>query len=180
MKKKFITLVLTICYFALTPSAWTITNFEQLDIQMNQVPLNSKLKKDFSGYEYVITNNLKEPINIVSAQIKNGQDGNMAYQKAEAEGAIGVTWAIAGPAGLFTLGIGWIAGIIATPIVWVVQNNKNKKIRSESMAYTNIIPLGILNVNESSIVKTLIPIGSTPQIKLTIMDNKKNIQTINR
>ena len=68
MKKKFITLVLTICYFALTQSAWAITNFEQLDIQINQVPLNSKLKKDFSEYEYVITNNLKEPINIVSAQ----------------------------------------------------------------------------------------------------------------
>lgn len=109
MKKKFIMLILTICYFALTQSAWAITNFEELDIQMNQVHLNSKLKKDFSGYEYVITNNLKAPINIVSAQIKNGYDGNMAYQKSETEGAIGVTWAIAGPAGLFTFGIGWIA-----------------------------------------------------------------------
>ena len=164
----------------MTHISWAITDFEQLDIQINQVPLASKLKQDFSGYEFIITNNLKEPINIVSAQIKNGQDGNMAYQKSEAEGAIGVTWAIAGPVGLFTLGLGWVVGLIATPIVWIVQNNKNKKIRSESMAYTNIAPMGILNVNESSIVKTLVPIGSTPQLKLTIMDNKKNIHTINR
>ena len=102
----------------------------------------------------------------------------MAYQKSEAEGAMGVTWAIAGPVGLFTLGIGWAVGLIATPSVWVVQNNKNKKIRTEGMAYTNIVPLGVLNANESATVKTLVPIGSVPQIKLTIMDSKKN--TINR
>lgn len=29
----------------------------------------------------------------------------MAYQKSETEGAMGVTWAIAGPVGLFTLGL---------------------------------------------------------------------------
>ena len=180
MKKRIIASFLTICYVGLTQVCMAITNFEQLDVQMTQVPLTSRLKKDFSGYEFVITNNFKEPINIVSAQIKNGQDGNMAYQKSEAEGAMGVTWAIAGPVGLFTLGIGWAVGLIATPIVWVVQNNKNKKIRTEGMAYTNIVPMGILNANESASAKTLVPIGSVPQLKITVMDNRKNIHTINR
>lgn len=161
-------------------ACFAITDYSQLDIQLNQTVLNSKLKKDFSGYEYIITNNFKEPINIVNAQIRNGIDGNLGYQKSEAEGAIGVTWAIAGPVGLFTLGIGWIVGLIATPIVWVVQNNKNKKTKVESVAYTNIVPIGIINANESITVKTLVPIGSKPQLKLNIMDKYKNVQTITR
>ena len=125
--------------------------------------LNIKIKKDFAGYEYTITNNFNEKINVVNAQILNGQDGNTAYMKSEGEGAIGVTWAIAGPVGLFTLGIGWAVGLLATPIVWVVQNNKNKKTRTESMAYTNLVPIGVLNQAESIQVKTLVPIGSQHQ-----------------
>ena len=70
MKKRIIASFLTICYVGLTQVCMAITNFEQLDVQMTQVPLTSRLKKDFSGYEFVITNNFKEPINIVSAQIK--------------------------------------------------------------------------------------------------------------
>lgn len=137
--------------------------------------LTSKLKKDFTGYEYIITNIFKEKINVVNAQILNGQDGNTAYMKSESEGAIAVTWAIAGLVGLFTLGIGWAVGLLATPIVWVVQNNKNKKTRTESMAYTNLVPIGVLNPAESIHVKTLVPIGSQPQLKITVMDNKKDL-----
>ena len=100
--------------------------------------------------------------------------------KSEGEGAIGVTWAIAGPVGLFTLGIGWAVGLLATPIVWVVQNNKNKKTRTESMAYTNLVPIGVLNPAESIQVKTLVPIGSQPQLKITVMDNKKDLHVITK
>ena len=180
MVKNLLASFLLMAYIGMSQVCLAITNFEQIDVQKTQIPLTSRLKKDFSGYEYVITNNMNQPINIVSAQIQNGQDGNMAYQKSEAEGALGVTWAIAGPVGLFTLGIGWAIGLIATPIVWVVQNNKNKKIRTEGMSYTNIVQLGCLNANESTVVRTLVPIGSQPQIKLTIMDSQKNIHTFNR
>lgn len=91
---------------------------------------------------------------------------------------MGVTWAIAGPVGLCTLGLGWVVGIIATPIVWVVQNNKNKKTRTESLAYTNMVPIGTINVAESITVKTLVPVGAKPQLKLTIMDIAKNLHTV--
>ena len=180
MIKKLMVLFLLIAYVGMNQACFAITNFNDLDVQKTQIPLTSKLHKDFSGYEYVITNNMKQPLNILNAQIQNGQDGNLAYQKSEAEGAIGTTWAIAGPVGLFTLGAGWAVGLIATPIVWIVQNNKNKKIRTEGMAYTNLVPLGLLNANESTSVKTLVPVGSQPQLKLTIMDSKKNIYTINK
>ena len=58
MKKRIITLFLAICYISLTQVCMAITSFEQLDVQMSQVSLTSRLKKDFSGYEFVITNNL--------------------------------------------------------------------------------------------------------------------------
>ena len=177
--KRFISLFLLVCFWSLQNSCFAV-DYTQLDVSKNMMVLNSRLKKDFAGYEYIITNNFNEEINIVNAQIINGQDGNTAYMKSEGEGAIGVTWAIAGPVGLFTLGIGWVVGIIATPIVWIVQNNKNKKTRTESMAYSNIVPIGTLNTAESIQVKTLVPIGSQPQLKLTIMDKKKNVHTVVR
>ena len=180
MIKKVLVTFLLMVYVGMNQMCMAITSFEQLEILVKPISLTSNLKKDFSGYEYTIINNSNKPINIVSAQINNGQDGSMAYQKSEADGAMGVTWAIAGPVGLFTLGIGWVVGLIATPIVWICQNNKNKKIKTEGMAYTNIVPIGILNANESLKVKTLVPIGSQPQIRLTITDEKKNLYTINR
>ena len=177
--KKIISLVLLVCYFSLQNACFAV-DYSQLDVQKQMMVLTSRLKKDFAGYEYTITNNFNEKINIVNAQILNGQDGNTAYMKSEGEGAIGVTWAIAGPVGLFTLGIGWAVGLLATPIVWVVQNNKNKKTRTESMAYTNLVPIGVLNPAESIQVKTLVPIGSQPQLKITVMDNKKDLHVITK
>ena len=177
--KKFLVSILVICYLGIHSASFAV-DYTQLDVQKNVMILNSRLKKDFAGYEYKITNNFSEKINIVSAQIVNGQDGNTAYMRSESEEAIAITWAIAGPVGLFTLGIGWIAGLIATPIVWAVQNNKNKKTRTESVAYTNIVPIGILNPAETIQVKTLVPIGSQPQLKITIMDSKNNLHIINK
>ena len=177
--KKIFTSLLILCILSLQNICFA-TDYSQLDVQKKMMVLTSRLKKDFAGYEYTITNNFNEQINIVNAQILNGQDGNMAYMKSEGEGAIAVTWAIAGPVGLFTLGLGWVVGILATPVVWIVQNQKNKKTKTESMAYTNIIPIGVLNSAESIQVKTLVPVGSQPQLKLTIMDKNKNLHTVIR
>lgn len=170
--KKIFSLFLLCTFLFTSQASFAITDYSGLDIKIEPTILNSKLKKEFSGFEYTITNNLKNKINIVNAQILNGQDGNIAYKSVEGDGAIGVTWAIAGPVGLFTLGIGWIAGIIATPIVWIVQNKSNNKAKTECTAYTNIVPVGYVGSGESITVKTLVPIGSKPQLKLNILDEK--------
>lgn len=178
--KKVLSYVILSC-FLLAQNAGFAIEESKLDLQLTPVILNSRLKKDFAGYKYVITNNSPKSINILNAQIINGEDGSTAYIKSEAEGGIGVTWAIAGPVGLVTLGLGWVVGIIATPIVWAVQNSKNKKTRRESIAYTNMVPLGILNSTESLVIKTLVPIGAKPQLKLTIMDDKtKDLHTFTK
>lgn len=178
--KKIVASVLLASFIGLNQICFAASAFEQMDINSTIVPLNSRFKKFYSGYEYTITNNLNKPVNIINAQIKNGQDGNVAFQSSECEGGIGTTWAIAGPVGLFTFGIGWAVGLVATPIVAVAQNKKNKKMQTEGLAYTNSVPLGVINAGESVTFKTLVPIGAQPQLKLTIMDEKKNIETINR
>lgn len=180
--KKYIILSLILIYSSL-PSMVLANQYDKLEINRSSYILTSKLKKDYSGYEYTITNNTKTKINIVNAQILNGNDGNTAYQTAlnNSGSAMATTWAIAGPVGLFTLGIGWIAGLIATPIVWVVSKNNDKKMRTESIPYTNTVPIGYLASGDFVTVKSLVPIGSTPQLKLTIMDGKtKELTSITR
>lgn len=152
-----------------------------LDVNMVQVPLTTQLKKYYNGYEYTLTNVSSESLNIANAQILNGNDGGIAYTSTmnNEPSAMARTWAIAGPIGLFTLGIGWILGGIASPFVAVASSNNKKKTQTESLAYTNIIPLGSINAGESRTVSTLVPIGSKPQLKITIHENKTNkLQTV--
>ena len=171
--KKIIGVLLIYCILLLPCQAISHTD---IDVTMNQVPLSTQLKKYYCGYEYKITNTSKSKINIVNAQIINGNDGNVAYTTTmnNEPSAMARTWIIAGPVGLFTLGIGWAVGLLATPVVAIVTNKNKKKTQTESIAYSNIITLGILNAGESTQVSTLVPIGSKPQVKLTVQDIKTN------
>ena len=151
-------------------------NRNNLDVQINNIELSSQLKKHYNAYEYKITNTSKIKWEIQNVSIVNGTNGDIAYKFAikNEPSALARTWIIAGPVGLFTLGIGWILGIAATPIVLIVSNNNKKKVRSESITYTNSLKLGTLNYNETVTLKTLTSIGCTPQIELIIKNLKTN------
>lgn len=149
-------------------------------VVQKQVPLKSKLKKEYSGYEYKITNNSQSGINIINAQVVNGVDGNIGYNNVESGGgkSVGILWAICGPVGLITFGIGWAVGLIGTPIAWIIGNSKDKKAKKESIPYNNAMPLGVLNKTETLLYMTLVPLGATPQLKLSVYDEKtKNYQS---
>lgn len=143
---------------------------DYLQINMNTVPLNSKLKKDYAGYKYEITNISSQNINLINAQITNGQDGAAASNAVDDGNGVGTLWAVAGPVGLFTLGIGWLVGLVATPVVLLTSKGKNKKARKEGQAYSNIVDLGLLSSGDSTSVQTLIPIGAKPQLKVTFQE----------
>lgn len=145
---------------------------EGVQVNLSQVPLSSKLKKSYNGYKYVITNTSNQNLDIVNAQILNAVNGSVAYQDVSDGHPIGTTWAIAGPVGLFTFGIGWLAGIVATPIVWIVSDSKNKKAQRESIAYPNIINLGVLTKGDSIEADFLVPIGAKPQLKMIVQQEK--------
>lgn len=178
--KKCLILTLILIYLILPCRAITSND---INIIKTQIPLSTQLKKYYNGFEYKITNNSKSKINIINAQVINGNDGSIAYTTTmnNEPSAMARTWIIAGPVGLVTLGIGWALGLLAMPIVAVVSSNNKRKTQNESISYTNMINLGILNCGESTNVKTLCPIGSTTQIKITIQDLKDNkLLTINQ
>lgn len=169
--KKILNIVLSL-FFTFSPCF--AFDKKDLDVVINQVPLTTQLSKYYNGYEYNLTNKSKYKITIVNAQVINGYDGNIAFTNTmnNEPSAMARTWIIAGPIGLFTLGIGWALGLVATPIVAIVSNKNKKKTQTESIAFSNLLQLGELNSGETSIVSTLVPIGSKPQLKLTIQDEK--------
>lgn len=166
--------ILILCSFFLIQNPIFAIQRTDISVIQNQIPLKSRLKKEYTGHEYKITNESKSTINIVNAQIINGVDGSVGYNAVEEGGgkSVGILWAVCGPVGLFTLGIGWVAGLIGTPIAWIIGNNKDKKARKESIPYSNIVPLGNIGKMESVSVMSLVPIGSKPQLKLSIYDEK--------
>jgi hypothetical protein len=142
-----------------------------VEIDLEQVPLKSvKLRKEFEGYSFTVQNNSPKPVSLLNAQVKNGVDGSAAYSSVDNGSGVGIWWAICGPAGFFTFGTAWLVGLLGTPVYIVVDKNRNKKARIESMPYTNIVDLGTLNNGDSLEVKTLARLGTKPQLKLTLQD----------
>ena len=177
--KKILCILLAFALFTAPCFAFTSND---LKITSSQRPLSTQLKKYYNGYEYVIENKSNSRINIVNAQIINGYDGNIAYTTTmnNEPSAMGRTWIIAGPVGLFTLGAGWVIGLLATPVVAIVSSKNKKKTQTESIPYSNMVTLGELNSGDSTIVSTLVPIGSKPQLKLTIQDMKtRQLHSVN-
>ncbi len=147
---------------------------EDITVKAEKQILKSRLKKEYVGYSYKITNNSKSTINIVNAQIVNGIDGNNAYSTVSTKGgkSVGILWAVCGPAGVFSLGVGWLVGIIATPIVLIVGNKKDKRTKKESTKYTNTILSSELTPGESVNAMTLIPKDAKPQLNISIYDKR--------
>lgn len=176
--KKFVCLLIVSQLIIVNPA---YANTDLITIDMTQAPLSSKLKKEYQAYKYNIMNTSKQNINLVNAQIVNGQDGAVASSAMDDGNGVGTLWAIAGPVGLFTFGIGWAVGLLATPVVLLTSKGKNKKARLEGQAYSNIVDLGWLGTGESIAVQTLVPIGAKPQLKLTFQDpNSKELLMVSR
>lgn len=173
MLKKFICLFILVIQFTQITLA---VNKESLNVTCNQLILSSQLKKYYSGYQYDITNRSDSNLEIISAQIVNGNDGSIAYATTNNNepSAVAKTWIIAGPIGLVTAGIAWIVGIIATPFVAIISSSKKKKSQIESLSYSNKIPLGYINSDETVSVNTLVIIGSKPSLQLTVKDLSDN------
>ncbi len=171
--KKFICVLLVFMIMVIPCYAF---NRDNLYVKVSNIELSSQLKKYYNAYEYKITNISKTKWEIQDINIVNGTNGDIAYKFAvkNEPSALARTWIVAGPVGLFTLGIGWILGVIATPVVLIVSNNNKKKVRTESVAYTNSLELGVLNYNETVTLRTLTSLGCVPQLKLIIKNLKTN------
>ena len=127
--KKIVAIILILSFTVLPCSAFTN---KDLHITATQIPLSTQLKKYYNGYEYKIENVSKTKLNITNAQIVNGNDGSIAYTTTtnNEPSAMARTWMIAGPIGLFTLGAGWVLGLLVTPFVAIASNNNKKKAQT--------------------------------------------------
>jgi hypothetical protein len=168
MKKSLV--LLLILLITLNQSAFAAISSDYVSIDMTQVPLSSKLKKDYQAFKYIITNTSTQNVNLVNAQVTNGQNGASASNAVDNGSGVGTLWAVMGPVGLFTFGIGWLVGLVGTPIVLLTSKGKNKKARREGQGFSNIVDLGLLTSGDSTSVQTLIPIGATPQLKVTFQE----------
>lgn len=144
---------------------------DSIDINLTQIPLHSKLKKEYKAYQYTIQNNGEE-INLVNARIINGSDGSIAYQAVNNGHPIAKTWLVCGVTGIFTLGLGWAVGVVATPFIWASSNINSMKAQKEANSYSNIINVGYFKKGDVITVKTLVPISQQPLLKLKFKDIK--------
>lgn len=179
--KKFLSLLLLALLLNLHVCSFAENISDKIDVSLTQVPINSKLKKQYNGYKYTITNQANQDLNLVNAQVINGVNGSVAYQATNDQHPIATTWAICGPVGLITLGIGWVVGIVATPIVWIVSDSNSKKAQQESVSYPNIVSTGVVHKGEAITTDFLVPIGTKPQLKMTVQpENTKDLIFISK
>ncbi|MEY3369826.1 MAG: hypothetical protein RLZZ361_496 [Cyanobacteriota bacterium] len=173
---KFFILALIFC---IINNSVAFANDIQIDLQ--NIPLSSRLKGDYMGYKFTIMNRSNSTLEIVNAQVVNGQDGSMAARMVADGSGVGPMWAIMGPAGLFTFGIAWLVGLVATPILFVTDSGRNKKAKKEGQTFNNIVDLGPLLAGNTIELQTLVPIGAKPQLKLTYkLPNSSNLLMISR
>ena len=174
--KKNISCLLIVTIFSCNLACYAdIKNY--VDISFNKVSLDSKLYNEYNAYQYVIKNNGDEDLELIKAYI-NGTDGGLAYQTiADDEHPLQKLWIVCGPVGLFTLGFGWVVGILATPFVIIVSNDNKTKMREEANNYTTFINSGVIKKGDSINVGILVPLGAIPHLKLIFKDKEDKTVT---
>lgn len=153
---------------------------QSIDVSVNKIPLKSKLYNEYSAYQYIIRNGGDDDLNLVNAHI-NSVDSGLAYQTiADDNHPLQKLWLVCGTVGFFTLGVGWAVGLVLTPFVAVGSSFSNKKVRKESLAYSNFITTGYIKKGDCLNIKVLVPFGMRPQVKLTFKDKTNKIITITK
>lgn len=147
---------------------------ERIVVTKNMIPLRSYLRKRYSGYKITLQNNSDVPLEIVSANVVMGMDGQRAYSSVRKGSKGGVAGILGGglAVGLVTFGVGFVLAIIAAPIYWGVRHSKNKKANREALPFTNQSPVGGFNPGDEVNITTLVPFGSQAFIEATLKNTK--------
>ncbi|MDH4378391.1 MAG: hypothetical protein QE263_00585 [Vampirovibrionales bacterium] len=136
-----------------------------IHVQMNPIPLASKLNKSFQGYRVTVASDYPNTLKIHSANINNGQPGTTAYSMVESSLAPAFLSLLLGGGGLLLIGV---------PIM-VVKSSRNSKARQESLQFSNQVPLGDLASDDSFTFNALVPFGQQPDVFLTFKDRQTGL-----
>ncbi len=147
---------------------------EQIGVSKNTIPLTSRLNKRYSGIQLSLQNNAEHPLELISANVTGGVDGQQGYLTVQKKSGAAIAGLLGGGllVGLVTFGIGLVIGMVASPIVWGVNRSKNKRALREGLPFTNQVSLGVFNPGESVSLNCLVPIGTQPGITATLKDTK--------
>ncbi len=160
-------------FFNCTPVFGLSSVEDNIIISNSQIPLESRLKEKFNGLKFTITNLNEKPVQLIKAEIQDAYSGGVALQDVDLGYGIGTTWMIAGPVGLYTLGLGWVVGIIATPIVYHKGKKEVKKTRSEAKLFSNKFTATVLQPGESISTNALLRSWDEPKVQIILKEENK-------
>jgi hypothetical protein len=149
-----------------------------------QIPLkSSRLNETYQAYKITIQNDCAFPVEVINAQAASATSGLSAYHMVKKSSAS--VWGSVLGAGfvlsIVTFGISFVVALVAWPIIAGVNGSKNATARKESMKFTDIVPIGLMNTGESVEMLSLFPIGQKPQLKFTMkQQNAVPLYTVSR
>jgi DNA-directed RNA polymerase subunit H (RpoH/RPB5) len=152
------------------------TELPRIDVSKTIIQLHSRLKKTYTGYKYVISNNSTDQLELLHAEVINGMNGQGAALGAQRSSAAAIGSVLGGGLvlGFVTLGITFLVSLVATPFIYAINHHGNTKTIEEGMGYSNQVPTGVMNTGDSLEFNTLAPISQTPQVKMTFRDLRTN------
>lgn len=156
--------------------AQVVKNHIQIDATKSQIQLHSRLRKQYTGYAYTISNNTPDQLELMHAEIVNGMNGQGAALGVQKSSAAAIGSVLGGGLvlGIVTFGISFLAGLVATPFIYGINAHKNNKAIAEGMPYSNQVPTGIIPAGDSIQFNTLTPLNQTPQVKMTFRNSVTN------
>lgn len=148
----------------------------RIDVTKNSVPLHSRLAKTYSGYTYTIANNSDSTLELIHGEVTNGVNGQGAALGAEKSSAAAIGSVLGGGfvLGFVTLGISFLASLIASPVIYAANNHGNKKAIQEGMGFPGQVPTGVLSHGDTLNLNVLAPISQAPQLKLSFRNTATN------
>ena len=191
--KKILPVFLSLCILAIMPLTVKAEEIKgkieqnqfshYIEVTKSQIPLNSRLKKEYAGYSYTITSQYPGQLDLLVGNVPNGINGQVAYMSVEKSSAAAIGSTIGGGfvLGFVTLGISFLAALIATPFIYFSNNSANNKAKIEGLRFSNQIPTGSLNTGDTLSFTTLIPISQIPALKLQFREvQTSELYTINK
>ncbi len=141
-----------------------------IEITKNTIPLNSRLRKTYSGYALKVMNKSQVPLDVMGGEVMNGINGQSAYLATEktSAAAIGATLGTGLVLGIVSFGITFLVALLASPFIYAGTHVGNNRAKSEGTGFTNQVSLGQVNPGDSFTVTTLMPVGQSPQLKLML------------
>ena len=148
----------------------------RIEATKSQIQLHSRLRKQYTGYAYTVSNNTGEQLELLHAEIVNGMNGQGAALGVQKSSAAAIGGTIGGGLvlGLVTFGITFLVALVASPVIYAVNHHANTKAIAEGMPYSNQVPSGILGAGEVIQFNTLTPLNQTPQVKMTFRNLATN------